>query len=312
MSNITSAEKVEMLKETIYQLYSKEGRSKSYISKLLNINRATIAKKIIEWKFPEAEPRHHIMPSTRKFINKNRNLIKSRLDNDIPITKIADELKISRYQLQRTIIPNDEVLKTAHKDYINRIQNRAEENRNSAMNKSRMDYDIVDYPNEQWKPILGYPGYMVSDYARIKHYSKSYKTYHLVKTYPNKNNGRIYVMLYKDNKKKNIQVANLVAHAFVGGYDEQHNTVNHEDGNVANNKAINLTWQSQSENNRHAYQKLNRQKNRGKRYEFSKILYKNKYEFKTIAAFSRFIGKSETQVRRYIDNAEKYDIKLIK
>ena len=36
---MTNSEKAELLKDTIYQLYSKEGRSKSYISRLLEIDR---------------------------------------------------------------------------------------------------------------------------------------------------------------------------------------------------------------------------------------------------------------------------------
>ena len=48
-----------------------------------------------------------------------------------------------------------------------------------------------------------------------------------------------------------------------------------------------------------------------KRFIFDKIIYKDKYEFKSIAALSRFIGISETQVRRYLETPEKYNIKLI-
>ena len=43
---MTTEEKAEMLKSTISQLYSKEGRSISYISRLLEINRRTISAKI--------------------------------------------------------------------------------------------------------------------------------------------------------------------------------------------------------------------------------------------------------------------------
>lgn len=115
-----SYDKAEMLKSAIKHLYSNEGHSISYISKLLEINRKTLSSKIIEWKLSEPEPRHHFTPSMKKFVNKNRQLIKSRLDSDIPITKIADEINISRHSLVKTIIPNDAILKKAHEDYINR------------------------------------------------------------------------------------------------------------------------------------------------------------------------------------------------
>ena len=46
--------KYEMLKDTIYQLYSKEGRTKSYISRLLNLNRKTLIQYINDiWKLPK-------------------------------------------------------------------------------------------------------------------------------------------------------------------------------------------------------------------------------------------------------------------
>ena len=88
------------------------------------------------------------------------------------------------------------------------------------------------------------------------------------------------------------------------------NTVNHKDGDVTNNKSENLEWVSQSENNIHSYDKLNRKKNVSKPLSFY-ILYKDCYKFKTVSAFARFINKSETQARRYLKEPEKHDIKLI-
>ena len=41
------------------------------------------------------------------------------------------------------------------------------------------------------------------------------------------------------------------------------------------------------------------------------IVYDNKYKFKSIAAYARFIGKSEIQARRYMDEPEKHNIKVI-
>lgn len=307
-----SMEKIEMLKSTISHLYSKEGRSISYISRLLEVNRKALSDKIKEWELPEAEPRHHFTPSVQKFLNKNRNLIKSRLDHDISITKIAEELNVSRGLLQKTIIPNDPILNKAREDYINRLHDAAQNRTSDLMSKSRMDYNITDLPNEIWRPILGWEGYMVSNKGRIKHLSVRYNTYHIVKAFENKNNGRLYVTLQKNNIKKNIQVANLVAHAFVDGYDENNNTVNHEDGDVTNNEDTNLTWKSQSENNIHAYRKLNRSIVNKRKYRFSKILYMGKYEFKTVTAFAKFINKSETQARRYLNEPEKHGIELIK
>ena len=310
--SLTSIEKAELLKSSIYHLYSHEGRSIGYISRLLGINRKTISDKIKEWHLPEAEPRHYLSPSKQKFLNKNRNLIKSRLDNDVAITVIAKELKIDRSTLYKTYIVHDDILKKAYIDHKQRLHDKHDEIVNTAKTKSKHVYDFENLPNEIWKPILGYNGYFISNKGRVKHHIKRYDSYILMTSQPNKNNERLYIRLTNDNgKSKNIQIANLVGHAFVNGYDETHNTINHEDGDVANNDSTNLSWQSQSENNAHAYRKLNRSIVDHKRYKFDCILYQNKYQFKTVAAFARFLGKSETQTRRYLDNPEAHDIKLI-
>lgn len=312
-NTITSDEKAELLKETVYQLYSKEGRSKSYISKLLKINRKTISDKISEWELPEAEPQKHLTPSNQKFLNKNRNLIKSRLDNDIPMTKIAEELKISRHTLYKTFIINDDVLKKAHDDYIRRINDNHETHIENMKNISPRQYiDNTDISDENWKPVLGYENYEVSDKGHIRHYAKRYNAYYILRPTPNKYTGRLYVKLSNDNRSQNLALARIVAHAFVNGYSTDKNTVNHIDGNILNNSASNLEWVSQSENNKHAYNMLNRTKVNHKRYNFDRILYKNKYEFKTVAAFARFLNKSESQIRRYMDEPEKHDIEFIK
>lgn len=312
MTTMTSNEKAELLKTTITHLYSKEGRSISYISRLLNINRTTIGRKIREWDLKPAEPRRHLTPSNQKFLNKNRNLIKSRLDHDAPLQKIAAELKISRDTLYRTFIQYDDVLKKAYDDLNRRRKEQAKRNRQAHKNSSRLNYDPSDLPGEHWTEILGYPGYYISDKGRAKHYVKKYKSYVLLAQTPNKDAGRPYVHLIDaDGKPKNLMVARLVGHAFVPGFDETHNTINHEDGDVTNSDAKNLTWQSQSENNVHAYRKLNRNKVYKKRYRFDYILYQDKYQFKTVAAFAKFLGKSETQTRRYLDEPEKHEIRLV-
>lgn len=308
---MTSLEKAEMLKSTIYQLYSKEGRSIGYISKLLEINRKTLSSKIKEWQLPEPENMKYVNPSTQKFINKHRNLIKFRLDNDVPMTQIADELGINRWNLTRKYIDNDEVLRKAHDDYMRRREEQAEAHVNIMINKSSRDYYTGDLEGEQWKDILGYGGYEVSNKGRVRHYVERYKAYILLKTNINQVTGRVYINITADKKRNNFILARLVAHAFVEGYSDERNTVNHKDGDFTNNCSDNLEWVSQSENNKHAYDKLDRTIVRGKKYNFDRILYKNKYEFKTVAAFARFIGMSEMQTRRYLDEPEKHDIKLI-
>ena len=301
--------KYEMLKNTIYQLYSKEGRTKSYISRLLELNRKTLITYINDiWKLPKAEPHRYMNPSTEKFYNKNKQLIKSRLDNDISLADIAKELHCSKETL-RTIFYYDKVLEKAKNDYVARIHKKHKEAVNKMINDSSNNYDFEEFENETWKQILGYDDYYVSNYGRVKHYIKTYDKYCLLSHHYNNYNGRYYVNI----KNKTMQVARLVAHAFCDGHSKINSTVNHIDGDKTNNKATNLEWVSQSTNNKHSYDKLNRKKVRvgfnGRK--FKHFIYKNKYEFHTVSAFARFIDKSETQARRWLDEADKHDIKIV-
>lgn len=303
--------KIELLKDTIETLYSKEGKSKSYIAKLLNINRQKLARAINDWGFEEAEPRHHLTPSNQKFLNKNRDLIKSRLDNNISMTRIAEELKVPRGYLCRTIIEHDDVLRKAKNDYIARIKALAAERKQSAMSNSYLEYNIIDLPEEQWLPILGYENYMISNYGRVKTFTECYQSFHLLHPAVNNRTGYMYITLCRDNKHHSLNLSRVVAHAFVPGYSDIHNTVNHIDGDKLNNRAENLEWVSQSENNEHAYTALNHPVNK-KSAGFRKLRYKDKYEFCTIAALAKFMNKSETQIRRYLKDPAKYEIKIIR
>ena len=301
--------KYEMLKNTIYQLYSKEGRTKSYIARLLELNRKTLIMYINDiWKLPKAEPHRYMNPSTEKFYNKNKQLIKSRLDNDISLVDIAKELHCSKETL-RTIFYYDKVLEKAKNDYVARIHKKHKEAVNKMINDSSNNYDFEEFENETWKQILGYDDYYVSNYGRVKHYIKTYDKYILLTNDYNKHNGRYYVTIHD----KTLQVARIVAHAFCDGYSEERNTINHIDGNKTNNNANNLEWVSQSENNKHAYEVLHRKKVRVgvKNRKYKHFIYKGTYEFHTVSAFARFIDKSETQARRWLDEADKHDIKII-
>ena len=308
---MNSLEKAETLKNSIYQLYVNEGRNKSYISRLLEINRKALSDKIKEWNFPE--PRHvrHANPSTEKFIKKNRTLIKARLDNDVTVTAIAKELGVGRSMI-RSAFFHDPILKKANEDRMNRIHQAAEERRQSIMDNSSLDYYAEDLPGEEWKEILGYPDYMVSNRGRIRSYAKRYKAWYLRKQYSNEVcYGRMYIRLVNaEGKQKSLSVARIVAHAFVDGFSDIANTVNHIDGNVQNNDASNLEWVSQEVNNIHSYRVLHRKPSKRRR-KFSRIMLQDKYEFKTVRALAKFLHVSESQAHRYMDHPEKYGIELI-
>lgn len=305
-------EKLEILKETIRQLYSKEGRSFSYISKLLEVNRKKLTDFIKANKFEEPIPRRHLTPSNQKFANRNRMYIKSQLDSDVDTTIIAKNLGVSSNYLLYTVIRCDDVLRKSLDEKNSRIHKRHSEKQEELLHNSQLNYSFNEIVGEEWKPVKGYDKYSVSNMGRVRKQAQRYGVYFLLRQQPNKNNGRLYARIVDDNGvSHNLQVSRLVGYNFVVGHSDDKNTINHIDGDVSNNRSDNLEWVSQSENNFHAYKCLNRTHVNFRRYNFDRILYKGKYEFKTVAAFARFIGKSETQTRRYLDNPEQYEIELV-
>lgn len=308
---LSNKDKIEMLKSTIEHLYCKEGRSKSYIANLLDVDRKKLTQAINdEWKLEKANIRH-MLPSNKKFLNKHRELIKSRFDHDYTIKDVAVELGVSRYYLSDTIVNQDDVLLKAWGDCKTRSSKRALERVDGLTSKSSYDYDFEEFQGEKWKEVLGYEGYMVSTHGRVKSYAKRYDQYYLLTSVPNKSNNRLYVGI----QGKNLQVSRLVGFAFVEGYSEERNTIEHIDNDVQNNHFENLRWVSQKENNRLAFDKGRAPAiAHAKSKHFKKIVLNGFYEFKTIRSFAKFIGKSETQAHRYIygNTANNpYDIKLI-
>jgi plasmid maintenance system antidote protein VapI len=295
---MTEREKIELLKNTIIKLYCNEGRSKSYISRLLEVDRKTLIKAINEdWKLEKGNV-SYLTPSNQKFANKNKNLIISKLDNDISISKIANELKVTSEYLSNIIKKVPEL--NEHKiDYINRQKINAQERKNQLVEKSSLNYDWEELPDEEWKEILGYSNYYISNMGRVKKYIKTYDKYVLLSLNINSKTGRVYTKI----EGKGLQVSRLVGFAFLDGYSEEKNTIEHIDNDVTNNKASNLMWVSMGDNNKLAYKKGKAKskaftKRRGK---WKKIILDDKYEFKTIVALAKFLGKSETQINRYIN-----------
>lgn len=99
---------------------------------------------------------------------------------------------------------------------------------------------------EIWAPIVGYPDYSISNLGRIW----SARCYgRIVKQTLDPGRGYYYVGLYPagSRRQKKIKVHRLVADAFVGnplGFP----TVDHIDGDKANNAASNLRWCSFGDN----------------------------------------------------------------
>ena len=112
---------------------------------------------------------------------------------------------------------------------------------------------IKDLPDEVWRPIEGYDGkYLISSFGRIK--SLKHKKPKLLTAFPN-NKGYYRVCLSKNGESKHYLVSRLVAQAFCPNPDpENRNTVDHIDGNKANNRADNLQFLSFQQNVRKEWQ----------------------------------------------------------
>lgn len=278
-------EKGTMLKSAIFQLYENEGRSISYISKLLGINRQTLSHLIKEWDFHQ---NNQDKRKIQEFLAQYKEFIIARVKDGWTQRQIYTECKVGRLFFLK-VIDFDEDIQNAIKNH-------------SYRNKEY--FEPID--DEIWKPIIGYEKYEVSNYGRIR------QKYGIMKQEPNVRNGYLCVgLVNSDGKRKMLKVHRLVAHAFCNGYSDERKEVNHIDGNITNNKATNLEWVTTSENVQHSYDKLNRIHKGGGTLKFI-ILYKNKYRFKTITAFANFIDKSPTQASRWIyENPTEHEIQLI-
>lgn len=228
---MTSMEKAELLKKTIYQLYSKEGRSKSYISRLLDINRTTIARKIREWELPEPNPTRHVKPSTRKCIAKHKQQILSLLIHDALLEEIAERTKVNQGELLNTFFKLDTDLCRAYNDWKKRQQKPL---------LRTCAYAEID--GEVWKEMLGYDGYEVSTKGRVRQHSKNGDGYNLTQPYFNQEIGLDYVAFVKSSGEiKRLCLPRVIAQTFIP-HDSTLTKVKHKDGNMRNNDVDNLKW----------------------------------------------------------------------
>lgn len=308
----THKDKVYSLKHSIVQLYEKEGRSKNYIASLLEVDRKVLTTVINnDWELVQGKGQRRLTPSNAKFLSRNRQLIKSKLDQDYKLKDIAVHLGVSVDYLTRTIIANDKVLARAKEDKQNRESVRAIERKNSLLANSKLRYyKEGEIPDERWRPIKGHKGYEVSDYGRVRSFKSSYNKYVLLSLNINPVNGYNYIKI----GTKGLKVSRLVAFNFVEGYSDIKNTVEHKNNKRTDDHYKNLMWVSQSENNKLAYEKGRAVSRRGSRTgKFKEIVVDNKYTFKTIRAFAKWANVSESQAHRYINKETEYhrDIKLV-
>ena len=242
----------------------------------------------------------YLTPSNQKFANRNKDFIIACYTKGYTDKDIAKQLNVAVDYL-RNIAKKTPQIQKVRQIYLDSIGEKVKEIRQERNNY----YHFEELDGEEWKEIKGYPDYFVSNHGRVKHYLKKYKCYRLLTLSENQLSKRYYVGI----GSKNLQVARLVAHAFVNGYSETNNTVDHINNNFQDNKACNLQWVSQSENNKRSYRRDNRAKNvaYSRNGRFKEIVLNEKYHFKTIIALGKFLGVSESQTHRYISGEVHFD-----
>ena len=111
-----------------------------------------------------------------------------------------------------------------------------------------------------WKDIPGYEGfYQASECGQIRSLSRfsnaknnSKKFFEGKVLVPTKKSGYLRLNLSVDGIAVRFSVHRLIAKTFLSN-TENHNSINHKDGNKLNNHYTNLEWCSVAHNNLHAY-----------------------------------------------------------
>lgn len=116
---------------------------------------------------------------------------------------------------------------------------------------------------EIWKDIEGFTGYQVSNLGIVRSLDRTKTVINHKGTWEHEFKGTVMkqqtdkygysrVMLHADSQQKNCKIHRLVAMAFLPN-PENKGTVNHKDGDKLNNTVDNLEWNTQAEQNIHAY-----------------------------------------------------------
>lgn len=288
---MTQKEKIEINKDIIEKLYCVEGRNKSYISRLLEIDRKTLTNYINNQDWEQAKVKR-LCKSTEKFYKEHKLQILKLLTQEKTIHYIAGQLGVDDAVI-KTIINFDEELQIAHENFKHI----------SIIETKRKDLAFEDLPEEEWKLIndirfINKP-YYISNMGRCKVYLSEYKCFRLLKGQKNKKSGYWYIRGPLGARA----IHRLVAKYFVNGQSDITNTVNHIDMNKDNNKASNLEWVSQAKNNQEAFYGGRKASIAyGKHGKFKSITLDNTYEFKTIRALAKFLKISESHLQRLLNN----------
>ena len=210
----------------------------------------------LEWMTQGENNLHSIKNNLKKIPNKKKTI---QMDMDYNIIKIWDSCRLAARELG---LKNQNISLVALGIW-------------NSCGGFRWKYSKIDSVEEKhiegeiWMPINGYEGlYEVSNFGRIKSLRKN------IILSLNNNGEYSRVNLSKDTKQKNKLVHILVAEAFISN-PENKKFINHKKGNKKDNRATELEWMTQVENNKHSYDTGLARVNRGESNGSSKLTEKD-------------------------------------
>jgi len=133
--------------------------------------------------------------------------------------------------------------------------------------------------SEIWKPVPLFEEYEVSNLGNVRRR----REFHTRQMNPSLTTGGYkQVILCQEANKKPFTVHRLVLVAFIGPRPRGHD-INHKNGNKTDNRLENLEYATKSENMRHAYQVLKRERARGEDHGNSKLTAEKVLEIRRLA-----------------------------
>ena len=110
---------------------------------------------------------------------------------------------------------------------------------------------LVNLEGEEWRDIVGYENYQVSNMGRVKSLNYNHtKQEKILSQFLNNRIGYLQVVLYKEGKMKTFRVHRLVANAFIEN-PNNYPMINHKDEDKTNNCVDNLEWCTNSYNQKY-------------------------------------------------------------